>query len=239
MYTESVLLESRSARSGMSSRVEALDKVKALALAPDGVHATTQDVADYFEVSEKAVYNLLSRHREELKLNGLKVLRGAELREYETFNLRVSSEAPGSYPQQRNSLAVYTRRTVLNVAMLLRDSAVARRVRGYLLDAEEHARGGSSGCVTVAAHTALATRTSALESTVAEIGPLLQELGTVVHRMSVRLERMDLRLMDVERRSVNTERLVGELSHRVTGIRVDLDKLVRDRPPERHRRRHR
>jgi hypothetical protein len=52
MYSESVLLESRSARSGMSHHVEVLGKVKALALAPDGVHATTRVVAAYFEVSE-------------------------------------------------------------------------------------------------------------------------------------------------------------------------------------------
>ena len=43
-----------------------------------------------------------------------------------------------SYPQARSGLGILTRRAVLNVAMLLRDSDVARRVRGYLLDAEEH-----------------------------------------------------------------------------------------------------
>ncbi|WP_244502584.1 hypothetical protein [Streptomyces oceani] len=74
MYNESVLLESRSMRTGLSDRDEVLDKVKALALAPDGVHATTPDVADYFEVTESTVNNLLDRHREELTDNGLRVL---------------------------------------------------------------------------------------------------------------------------------------------------------------------
>ncbi|GAA2124135.1 hypothetical protein GCM10009759_75650 [Kitasatospora saccharophila] len=38
-----------------------------------------------------------------------------------------------------NGVALYSRRAVLNVAMLLRDSEVARRVRGRLLDAVEEA----------------------------------------------------------------------------------------------------
>jgi hypothetical protein len=105
MYSETVLLESRSARSGMTHRVEVLDKVKALALAPDGVHATTRDVAAYFEVSEKAVYNVAKRHREELENNGLRVIQGADLQKFATFNLRVSNANAKSYPQRQRSLA--------------------------------------------------------------------------------------------------------------------------------------
>jgi hypothetical protein len=40
----------------------------------------------------------------------------------------------------RRSLAVFTRRAVLNVGMLLRDSPIAQRVRTYLLNAEESDR---------------------------------------------------------------------------------------------------
>lgn len=225
MYSESVLLESRSARSGMSHHVEVLDKVKTLALAPDGVHATTRDVAAYFEVSEKAVYNLAHRFRDELSESGLRVLRGSELREYETFNLKVSSAAAESYPQQRNSLAVYTRRTVLNVAMLLRDSEVARRVRAYLLDVEKAAVPGPRESSSVSA--ALEPRVAKLESAVGDIGAMFQELGPVIHRMSVRMERID-------RRMVNTERLVCEMSRRTAdmgeemrGMRTDLDHVMR------------
>jgi hypothetical protein len=41
-------------------------------------------------------------------------------------------------------LTILSRRTVLNTAMLLRDSDVARRVRTYLLDIEDAARSASS-----------------------------------------------------------------------------------------------
>lgn len=208
MYSESVLLESRSLRSGMSHKVEVLDKIKALALSADGVHATTQDVAEYFEVGEQVVYNLLSRHREELESNGLRVMRGADLREFVTLNLSVTNSAAQSYPQKRRRLAVYTRRTVLNVAMLLRDSDVARRVRAYLLDVEESARRTASPPAEASRYAALDRRVGDVESAVSQIGTVLQELGPVIGRMSARLERMDRRL-------VNTERLVCAMSQRM------------------------
>ena len=43
---------------------------------------------------------------------------------------------PETYPRPRSSLALWSRRAVLNAAMLLRDSDVARRIRTYLLDME-------------------------------------------------------------------------------------------------------
>ncbi|MDT0378889.1 hypothetical protein RM572_08900 [Streptomyces sp. DSM 42041] len=218
MYSESVLLESRSARSGMSHHVEVLDKVKTLALAPDGVHATTRDVAAYFEVSESTVNNLLDRHREELSSNGLRILQGSDLQEFVNLTMRFTKATANSYPQRQRSLAVYSRRTVLNVAMLLRDSEVARRVRAYLLDVEAEAAPVSS---------ALEPRVAKLESAVGDIGAMFQELGPVIHRMSVRMERID-------RRMVNTERLVCEMSRRTAdmgeemrGMRTDLDHVMR------------
>ncbi|MGC9536905.1 restriction endonuclease, partial [Streptomyces sp. UG1] len=116
---------------------DVLDRVKALSLLPDGMHVTTAMVAAYFEVAETVINNLLNRHRQELESNGLRVLRGPELREFKELNL---SFYQSGYPQPRSSLAIWSRRAVLNVAMLLRDSDVARQVRTYLLDMEYLAR---------------------------------------------------------------------------------------------------
>lgn len=55
MPTEIALLESRALRADHLGRVDVLDKVKALALLPDGIHLRTQDVARYFEVSTEAI----------------------------------------------------------------------------------------------------------------------------------------------------------------------------------------
>ena len=114
-----------------------LDKVRALSLLPDGMHVTTRMVANYFEVAERTVNRLMQRHRDELTENGMRTLRGSEL---ELFKRDILSLFPESYPQPRSNLTLFTRRAVLNVAMLLRDSDVARRVRTYLLDTEQAAR---------------------------------------------------------------------------------------------------
>ncbi|MEU9411368.1 restriction endonuclease [Streptomyces sp. NPDC048281] len=133
MIDQTALLESQALRSSVLDRTDVLDKVKALSLLPGGMHVTTAMVAAYFEVAETVINNLLSRHRPELESNGLRVLRGSDLREFQELNM---SSSPGSYPQRRSSLAIWSRRAVLNVAMLLRDSEVARQVRVYLLDTE-------------------------------------------------------------------------------------------------------
>ncbi|MDQ0991907.1 restriction endonuclease [Streptomyces sp. V3I7] len=137
MIDQTALLESKALRDSVLDRTDVLDRVKALSLLPDGMHVTTAMVAAYFEVAETVINNLLSRHRQELESNGLHVLRGPDLQQFKELNL---SSYPGSYPQPRSSLALWSRRAVLNVAMLLRDSEVARQVRTYLLDMEYLAR---------------------------------------------------------------------------------------------------
>ncbi|MFG2824549.1 hypothetical protein ACGFX4_34600 [Kitasatospora sp. NPDC048365] len=134
---EAVILESPTFRRQLAGRTDALDKVKALALLPDGVHITTRMVADYFEVSEPIVRKVVERHRAELTGNGMAVLRGSELEEFKSDNM---SLFPAGYPQARSGLALFTRRAVLNVAMLLRGSTVARQVRQHVLDVVEAAR---------------------------------------------------------------------------------------------------
>ncbi|MFI9783404.1 hypothetical protein ACIHEI_07845 [Kitasatospora sp. NPDC051984] len=236
MSMEAALLESRTLRSGLCERTEVLDEVKALVLLADGLHVTTRMVADYFGVSEPAIYSLLRRHREELESNGFTVLRPVENPADQTFKTngwQVSGpqsrqqeaqagdpaaqpvDNPGNQkckvnfwqvggPQsgqphtqagglparpvdnpasqsdktslwqvsgseglhghpsgaghrptvrgaaQRpqgggNGVALYSRRAVLNVAMLLRDSEVARAVRSRLLDLIEGAARPAAG----------------------------------------------------------------------------------------------
>jgi restriction system protein len=88
-------------------------------------------VAAYFQVGVKAIRSLVVDHRAELKTNGYRVLTGSELSSFKELSGIQSHTA---------SLAIFSRRAVLNVAMLLRDSEVARQVRAYLLDMEYLAR---------------------------------------------------------------------------------------------------
>ncbi|WP_329565997.1 hypothetical protein [Kitasatospora sp. NBC_01266] len=127
---DAVLLESRTLRTSMAERTDALEKVKALLMLPDGVHVTRRMVADYFEVDDEAIRSLVRRHRDELTESGFVLLKGSDLQSFLWVNM-THRTVPGT------GLGVFPRRAVLDVAMLLRDSEVARAVRRYLLDAVE------------------------------------------------------------------------------------------------------
>ncbi len=151
---EVVLTESRAARGQYRDDVDALDKVKVLDLMPDDLHVTTEMVATYFEISIDAIKKVVQRNRDELTENGLLVLRGDDLRDFETTTEGGSNErdtqslsfedaaersAAGARGGRR-ALALFTRRTVLNVAMLLAESDVARQTRRALLDRDDQRR---------------------------------------------------------------------------------------------------
>jgi hypothetical protein len=131
MINEAALLESKALRSSVLDRTDVLDRVKALSLLPDGMHVTTAMVAAYFEVGLEAIKSLVKDHRVELETNGYHLLTGDELRSFKDLS---------GIQSHTRSLALFSRRAVLNVAMLLRDSKIARQVRTYLLDVEHLAR---------------------------------------------------------------------------------------------------
>jgi len=133
---EAALTESRTLRQQYAGRVDVLDKVKALSLLPDGVHATTEMVARYYEVPVSTIDSLVAANLDELQSNGRRVLRGAELREFAT---PFGGVANLGLHHNTRSLAIFSRRAILNVGQLLRDSHVARAVRTYLLDVEDAA----------------------------------------------------------------------------------------------------
>ncbi|MGW0857104.1 hypothetical protein [Streptomyces sp. NPDC002690] len=210
MPTEVALLESRALRAERMVRVDILDKVKSLVMLPDGIHVRTEDVARYFEVSTEAVKKVTQRHRAEMQENGLLLLRGSDLQSFHRDMVSLwGGEGEGSYPQAAARLSLYTRRTVLNVAMLLRDSDIARCVRTYLLDAEGDLRDR---------YDSLDFRVTRIESCLAGVGSALQELGPVLRRMSERFDSLDRKLGV-------THEVVGAMSVRLADVAHDVRRV--------------
>ncbi|WP_272934371.1 hypothetical protein [Streptomyces sp. PSAA01] len=228
MPPEIALLESRALRDSVIERTDVLDKVKILTMLPDGLHITTRMVAEYFEVGEEAVKSLAKRHREEFHSNGMFILRGSDLQVFERSNLDLSDS---SYPQGRAHLTLYPRRAVLNVAMLLRDSDIARRVRNYLLDVEESARSGPEvgtdqlPLERILTERMLAgpigSRLDAVEACLADVGSTLRELAPWMARVSDRLDGMDRRL-DAH------GRVICAMSERLCDLGEDMTEVRRD-----------
>ncbi|MFC9269003.1 hypothetical protein ACFTXJ_14670 [Streptomyces zhihengii] len=128
---ELVLIESRTARQHYGNRIDVLEKVRAIPFLPDNMHVTTEGVAAFFAVSGDVIRQLVHRNLEELQTRGYRVITGSELSDMKSLSGRSG---------RARSLALFDRRALLNVAMLLRDSEVAREVRRYLLDSEQAVR---------------------------------------------------------------------------------------------------
>ncbi|WP_068922141.1 phage antirepressor KilAC domain-containing protein [Planobispora rosea] len=128
---EIAFLESRTLRQEYADRAGVLEAVKPLRKMTDDLHVTTEMVAAYFEVGVEAIKSLVKDNRSELEANEYRVLEGDELRSFKDLC---------GIAGRGRSMALFTRRTVLNVGMLLRDSEVARKVRTYLLDSERQQR---------------------------------------------------------------------------------------------------
>jgi hypothetical protein len=146
MYTleANELLESKELREEMVSRVETLEKVKKLLLIPNTDLATTQQVAEYYEVGLEAIKSLVKDNREEIEEDGLKNLTGTETKEFlgrfsrDLANFRGYFTCENIRFNNRNNL-LFTRRAILRVGMLLRDSEIAKEIRTQLLNIEERA----------------------------------------------------------------------------------------------------
>ncbi|WP_176522706.1 hypothetical protein [Bacillus wiedmannii] len=152
-YTRIVTIEvidNKVERDNLVNRVEVLEKVKNLLLLPELEVATTQQVADFYGVDLQAIKNVVGRNREELEYDGYKTSSGKEIREkLDGFKMKLSKIEPRLghfvviYKGEETriayrNVALFPKRAILRVGMLLRDSEVAKEVRTQLLNIEEN-----------------------------------------------------------------------------------------------------
>lgn len=136
MSTSEILLESKTAREGQltkvthESAIDTLSKAKALifALWQGTGAATTEQMANYYEVPADTLRKVLKRHRDELDSDGVKVLRGKALEGVRDIV---------SFTPTAGNVTIWTPRAALRLGMLLRDSKIAQQVRTVLLDVAE------------------------------------------------------------------------------------------------------
>ena len=134
------LLQRKEAREDCISRVEVLDKVGELLLLPNTEYATTEQVANYYEVGIEAVRKLFQRNKEELVHNGAITL-GAnkivdDILRVDKMSIHKTKSGIliGDNKLNYRSNLLFSKRAILNVGMLLRDSEVAKEIRTRLLD---------------------------------------------------------------------------------------------------------
>ena len=139
---ETQFISDRHLRDKNVGRFEVLEKVKDLLLISGTDYAVLSQVADYYEVGLEAIASLVKDNREELLEDGLVNATGVETKQIlgkfskDFANQRGYFTCDGIKFNHRNNL-LFTRRSILRVGMLLRDSVIAKEVRTQLLNIEE------------------------------------------------------------------------------------------------------
>ena len=121
----------RAERDALATRTDVLDEIGALRILPDDMHVTAEMVAEFYDTTTEVVRQVVVRNRDELDTDGYVVLRRSEVSD----KLSLTPDQLGM-PRTSPTISLFPRRAVLRIGMLLRDSAVARQVRTYLLDGE-------------------------------------------------------------------------------------------------------
>lgn len=131
LKNEQELLDQLELRKKMMDKIEVLEKVKDLILLPNTELMTTKMLADYFEVEFKTIEKTIQRNKEELVINGLSMMKHSDIKGL------VNSDTMSELKISPRGSNIFTKRTVLNIAMLLRDSNIAKEIRTALLDQQD------------------------------------------------------------------------------------------------------
>jgi len=138
----------REQRLALLDRIEVLNKVKALLLLPGLAMVTISQAAEYFEVSRDVIQACYHRHREELTENGAISLLPSQLQERlighnvqlvgSKSSQLVCIDENDYFEIPNRGCKFFSPRAMLNLAMLLKDSPIAREVRNQLLNIVEN-----------------------------------------------------------------------------------------------------
>ncbi len=138
------IIADKSIRDRCVGHYEVLEKVKKLLLLPGTELSTVKQVAEFYEVGEKAIQSLYFDHMDELDSDGTQIKSPKEFLNLLEGNLK-TGRGKAIFILKNNEaieipnrgLRVFPRRAILRVGMLLRDSEIAKEVRTQLLNIEE------------------------------------------------------------------------------------------------------
>ncbi|WP_440614771.1 hypothetical protein [Bacillus subtilis] len=128
MKNTNLYLIKENEREQYMDRIDVLDKVKKLKMLGDKKHTSIKFLSEYFGMKVPTLTTYIHRNNEALVEDGLKKLEGLELEGFKhKYNI------PGKFIK----LYIVPKRAVLRLAMILKNSDTAIKVRKELTDQEE------------------------------------------------------------------------------------------------------
>lgn len=143
MNTNANLVTNKDLREELIGKVEVLDKVGTLLLLDELDMATVEMVAEYYGVTVEVVKMCVKNNRDEIENDGYKVWKKLDFNESK-INLLSSTKTnftvglgESELVVSNRGIALFPKRAILRIGMLLRDSEVAKEVRTQLLNVVE------------------------------------------------------------------------------------------------------
>lgn len=140
------LLEKKDLREQLIGRIDILNKVKDIFLLPKIEAMTVKQVAEYFEVPLETIQGCYKDNKMEIDKDGVTI---KTFKDFLTVGYPQLVKAQGKTVFQvaenitleipNRGIKVFPQRAILRIAMLLRDSGVAKEVRTQLLNTFEYA----------------------------------------------------------------------------------------------------
>lgn len=137
---ELAYIESRTLRDEAvnAANYDFLDKLKAVQYLTDDMVLSVYQVANYYEVSIKSIYTIISRNRDEFEQDGITTLTGDGLKHFKEL-VNCSSNEEQFIGRRATSLMILTKCSLLRVGLIMTNCAMASKIRNYLLNLEETA----------------------------------------------------------------------------------------------------
>ena len=148
IITSESMVDNHDLRNELIARTEVLDKVKKLLLIPEMNCMTIRQVADYYEVDIDTLKKCCKRNKDEIILDGVvtktprvfkDLLKGQDVPLVQNqTNLVIQIDDNTRLEIPNRGIKWFSKRAVLRIGMLLRDSEIAQEVRTQLLNIVEH-----------------------------------------------------------------------------------------------------
>lgn len=148
IITSESMVDNQDLRNELIARTEVLDKVKKLLLIPEMNCMTIRQVADYYEVDIDTIKRCCQRNRTEIEGDGVanktpKVFKDLLTEQnvplvQNRTNLVIQIDDNTRLEIPNRGIKCFSKRAILRIGMLLRDSKIAQEVRTQLLNIVEH-----------------------------------------------------------------------------------------------------
>ena len=156
-----IMVDNKEERQKYIDRVEVLDNVKKLFLIPQLDMMTIHQVADFYEVELKTISQCVLRNSDEIYSDGVVMKKprdfGKIWKDTRCRFPEVSKTANSTTYQIADNVTIvipnrgvrcFSKRAVLRIGMLLRDSKIAQEVRTQLLNVFEHTESENPKAIT-------------------------------------------------------------------------------------------